>query len=239
MIEINLVPDVKLEYIRTRMMRDYVVSVSIIVGISVVSLAIILGVVLGTQLITERVQDGTIKTENDKLMKVADLDKTVTIQQQLETIDKQQSSKRIKSRLFDSIMMINPPAPNDIRISVLKLDPEEQKVTIEGSAANGYIALETFKKTITNTFVQVGADSDSATMSQLAEDIIPGSTGFGENAEGQRVLRFSFSFIYPEELFVWSSDPVTIVTPTGRLDVTDSRLGVPESLFESVSGEGE
>ena len=230
MIEINLVPDVKQEFIRARIMRNFVISVSVIVGIIVVGLAIVLGVILGGQLVTENLQDGGIKSENNKLLAIEDLNKTVTIQQQLETIDTQQSSKLVTSRLFDAVLAINPPAPNQIRLTGLKLDPLEKRITIEGSAVNGFLALETFKKTLINTTVQVGADGE---LTPLAQDVVTGETGFGENAEGQRVLRFSFSFAYPDALFLVSKDPVLVVTPTGRIDVTDSRLGIPESLFDS------
>ncbi len=230
MIEINLVPDVKQEFIRAKMMRNFVISISVIVGVVVIGLAVVLGVVLGGQLVTESWQDGQIKKENDTLMAVEDLNKTVTIQKQLKTIDTQQNNKLVTSRLFDAVLAINPPAPNQIRLTALKLDPAGKRITIEGSAVNGFLALETFKKTLINTTVQVGTEGE---LTPLAQDIITGETGFGENAEGQRVLRFSFSFAYPDALFQISNDPVLVVTPTGRIDVTDSRLGIPDSLFDS------
>ncbi len=234
MIEINLVPDVKQEYIRSKMLRNFVISISIVVGIGVVGLAVVLGLILGGQLVAESIQDNGIKSESAKLMEVPDLDKTVTIQQQLEKIDQQQNSKLITSRLFDAVLAINPAAPNQIRISALKLDPIEKKITIEGSAANGYQALETFKKTLTNTYVQVGSDGDKT---PLAQDITTGETGFGENSDGERVLRFSFSFSYPEDLFKVSESPINVITPAGKIDVTDSKLGVPESLFSKTTEE--
>lgn len=241
MIEINLIPDVKREYLRTRTMRNAVVSISVLVGVGVVGLAVVLGMVLGGQLVTEALQDRGIKDESARLAAVEDLDKVVTIQRQLEVIDGQHAAKQINSRLFDVINAINPPAPNNVTIAILRLNPEENSVLVEGSAANGYAALEVFKKTISATKLQVN-QGDERVEIDLANDIISGETSFGENAEGQRVLRFSFSFVYPDELFAVSDSPVAIVTPEGVIDVTDSKLGVPESLFsrqaEDIDGEG-
>jgi len=57
MIEINLVPDVKQEYIRARLLRNFVISISVVVGVSVVGLAIALGIILGGQVVAEKLQD--------------------------------------------------------------------------------------------------------------------------------------------------------------------------------------
>lgn len=231
MIEINLIPDVKREYLRAKAMRNAVVSMSVLVGIGVVGLALILGLVFGGQLVAEGLQERTIKDEETKLRAIEDLDKVVVIQQQLGLIDAQHQSKNINSRLFDLMTAINPPEPNNVAISVLRLDAEEKTILVEGSAVNGYVALEVLKKTITNTYIQRQEDGEDVRI-PLAENIVTGETSFGENAEGRLVLRFRFTFTYPDELFTASNERVSLVTPEGRIDVTDSKLGVPESLFK-------
>ena len=230
MIEINLIPDVKREYLKTKLARNAVVTISVFVGVAMAGLAVILGTVVGSQLIAQSIQDRTIKEDSAKLMNIQDIDKMVTIQQQLETIGGQFDSRHISSRLFDVLSAINPESPNNVTISTLKLNPEEKTVSIEGSAVNGYMALEVFKKTIVNTKVQL-KEADKDVNIPLAQDIKTGDTSFGESAEGQRVLRFAFTFTYPNELFSVSESTVTIVTPQGKIDVTDSKLGVPDSLF--------
>jgi len=230
MIEINLIPDVKREYLRARAQRNYIIFMSTIVGAAAVAAAVVLGLVFSGQLVAEAVQNRSIEDQNKKLSAIEDLSKTVTIQQQLEKIDSQHLNKTIDSRLFTLLTAVNPPAPNDVKISTLKLDPETKTIVMDGSALNGYAALEVLKKTIMNTTIQTLPDDQDAKV-PLAERIMAGDTGFGENADGQRVLRFSFSFNYPSELFQNSKDPVSIVTPSGSTDVTDSRLGVPSSLF--------
>jgi len=232
MIEINLIPDVKREHLRTRMVRNLVISVSIIVGIGVIAVVAVLGLVFGGQIAAEALQDREIKEKGEQLTSIEDLNETVTIQQQLGKIDEQHQNKKINSRMFDVLSAINPPAPNDIKISTFKLDPIEKTIFIEGSATNGYAALEVFKKTIISTKIQIKGE-DSEEPIQLAQDIVDGEASFGENADGQKVLRFSFSFTYPDELFAVLDSSVSVITPSGKVDVTDSKVGVPDSLFSA------
>lgn len=230
MTEINLLPEVKRDYLKVKRTRNAVVSLSITVCIVVTGLAVVLGLAVSAQLLTSRLQNNTIETESKRLASIDDVNEIVTIQHQLRAIDDQQNARTIDSRLFDVMSAINPPAPNNVRISTIKMDPAEKTIFIEGSVDNGYIALEIFKKTIANTAVHTRHD-DVDSKVQLATDMQSGTTSFGEDAEGRKVLRFLFTFTYPEELFIRSHYPVSIVTPQGRMDVTDSRLGVPQSLF--------
>ena len=235
MIEINLLPNVKRELLKTRAMRNRVISISFLVGGASIVAVVVLALVLGSQIAGEAVQNGVIKDRNDKLMAVEDLNKVVTIQNQLTKINEQHSGKKINSRIFDVVTAVNPVAPNNVSFSDIKVNPESKTITLEGSAVNGYSALETLKKTILNTKVQT-TDGDKSSEVSLTKEIKDGDTSFGENSEGKKVLQFSFSFEYAEELLAPANNgTVSVLTPTGKVDVTDSRQGIPDSLFKSNS----
>ena len=235
MIEINLLPNVKRELLKTRAMRNRVISISFLVGGASIAAVVVLTLILGSQIAAEAVQNGVIKDRSDKLMAVEDLNKVVTIQHQLTKINEQHSGKKINSRIFDVVTAVNPVAPNNVSFSDIKVNPESKTITLEGSAVNGYSALETLKKTILNTKVQT-TDGDKSSEVSLTKEIKDGDTSFGENSEGKKVLQFSFSFEYAEELLAPASNgTVSVLTPTGKVDVTDSRQGIPDSLFKSNS----
>ena len=235
MIEINLLPNVKRELLKTRAMRNRVISISFLVGGASIAAVVVLALILGSQIAAEAVQNGIIKDRNDKLMAVEDLNKVVTIQHQLTKINEQHSGKKINSRVFDVVTAVNPVAPNNVSFSDIKVNPESKTITLEGSAVNGYSALETLKKTILNTKVQT-TDGDKSSEVSLTKEIKDGDTSFGENSEGKKVLQFSFSFEYAEELLAPANNgTVSVLTPTGKVDVTDSRQGIPDSLFKSNS----
>lgn len=235
MIEINLLPNVKRELLKTRAMRNRVISISFLMGGASIAAVVVLALILGSQIAAEAIQSGVIKDRNDKLMAVEDLNKVVTIQNQLTKINEQHSGKKINSRIFDVVTAVNPVAPNNVSFSDIKVNPESKTITLEGSAVNGYSALETLKKTILNTKVQT-TDGDKSSEVSLTKEIKDGDTSFGENSEGKKVLQFSFSFEYAEELLAPANNgTVSVLTPTGRVDVTDSRQGIPDSLFKSNS----
>ena len=235
MIEINLLPNVKRELLKTRAMRNRVISISFLVGGASIATVVVLALILGSQFAAEAVQGGVIKDRNDKLMAVEDLNKVVTFQHQLTKINEQHSGKKINSRVFDVVTAVNPVAPNNVSFSDIKVNPESKTITLEGSAVNGYSALETLKKTILNTKVQT-TDGDKSSEVSLTKEIKDGDTSFGENSEGKKVLQFSFSFEYAEELLAPANNgTVSVLTPTGKVDVTDSRQGIPDSLFKSNS----
>lgn len=235
MIEINLLPNVKRELLKTRAMRNRVISISFLVGGASIAAVVVLALILGSQIAAEAVQSGVIKDRNDKLIAVEDLNKVVTIQHQLTKINEQHSGKKINSRIFDVVTAVNPVAPNNVSFSDIKVNPESKTITLEGSAVNGYSALETLKKTILNTKVQT-TDGDKSSEVSLTKEIKDGDTSFGENSEGKKVLQFSFSFEYAEELLEPANNgTVSVLTPTGKADVTDSRQGIPDSLFKSNS----
>lgn len=235
MIEINLLPNVKRELLKTRAMRNRVISISFLVGGASIAAVVVLALIFGSQIAAEAVQNGVIKDRNDKLMAVEDLNKVVTIQHQLTKINEQHSGKKLNSRIFDVVTAVNPVAPNNVSFSDIKVNPGSKTITLEGSAVNGYSALETLKKTILNTKIQT-TDGDKSSEVSLTKEIKDGDTSFGENSEGKKVLQFSFSFEYAEELLAPANNgTVSVLTPTGKVDVTDSRQGIPDSLFKSNS----
>lgn len=231
MIEINLVPDIKQELIRAQRIRATVIMFSIIIGIvSVAVVSLLASYVFIAQNIRSNIADDSIKSENSKLMGVEDVSKTVTIQNQLSKITELNSSKMISSRIFNMLVAIIPPSPNDIKISNLTIDSGTGKVTMEAQASNGYTALEVFKKTIERTRIEYTEVDDVELSSDIATNISIKDVSYGSDSSGAKVLRFSLEFNYSKEFFSPATKNISIVIVDGG-NVTDSYLGFPKSIF--------
>lgn len=230
MIEVNLIPDVKQEFIRAQRMRNTVISFSTLVSIITVGAVVFFVILLGAQGIRETIADSGIKNEYAKFKDIENLSNVVTIQNQLAQVSAINDSKGINSRVFDVLSAINPVAPNDVRITTISIDPSTSTLSIEGIATNSFTATDVLKKTILNTKVVYTDQSGSETI-PLTESLTLSDTSYGEDSTGAKVLRFKMGIVYPKQLFSNTVTDVRIVSPTGSIDVTDSRTRVPDSLF--------
>lgn len=231
MIEINLVPDVKQEFLRSQRLRAKVISGSIIVSLAAGGLIVFLVALLGAAGALNLAADTAIKDEYKKLTENnKDIDEIVTIQGQLASISQLNDSKRVTSRVLDVLAAINPQGENAIKLTKAIADPGQKTISIEGTADAGFNAADAYKKTILNTSVSYSKDGEQFKV-PLTSEVVPGETSFGEDMNGQKVLRFKISFNYPEEMLSNTALNVRIITPTGEVDVTDSRVRIPESLF--------
>lgn len=239
MIEINLIPDVKLEYLKAQRQKRNVISLSIIVAMVAGALVVLLGFyVFVVQTVTMSLADGSIDSETKKLQQVDDLAKTLTIQQQMSAISSLHNDKLMSSRLFEVLKTIVPRGENEVSVSSLSLNTEDSTITIEGEAENGYEALDVFKKTIAKTRFEYLEDGQKQGPIAISTgSIIDGERRYGQSTNGDRVLRFSLSFTYPVELFAHSSTSGKVIAPN-RQNATDSAAGVPKSLFTNGESDG-
>lgn len=171
MIEINLIPDVKQELIRAERVRSIVISGSIVVGLASVAVVGLLAFwVFGVQTVRGALADDGIKKGSEQLSSVEDLSKVLTIQNQLSKISELNNQKKIDSRVFEVLLAVIPPAPNNIQVSNLLIDATNSKISIEGQTP-GYDSLETFKKTIDGAVIIYKLDDESQE-TKLAADIL-------------------------------------------------------------------
>lgn len=232
MIEVNLIPDVKREYLHAQRVRNTVISVSMLVAAAAAGTVIVLGLALGSLQFASGQADNSIKSKYKELSDKPDINDLLTIQNQLTQIDMISSNRGVNSRIFDTLSAVNPQAPNNVTMSTVRYNASEKTITIEGSTAGGFNAVDALKKTILNTKLKYTKDSESAE-TLLSSSVRITNTAYAEDSGGEKKLTFTLTFSYPEELLSNSVKSLVIVSPTGSVDVTDSKKHVPDSLFEA------
>lgn len=236
MIQINLIPDVKREYLRARSIRNATISISILVGASAVGLVAVLAVILGGQNLREADMDSRIQEEHAKLTEVAPLNEALTLQNQLAQVSVLNDNKNTTSRMFQVLQAINPSGENSVRFTMVRVNTAESQILLEGIAQNGYPAAEALKKTIMNTTLSY-REGEEVVEQPLANTITDGEASYGEDSSGNRVLRFAIIIDYTDALFSNIITSAKIDGPSGSINVTDSKIGVPSSLFSEPASD--
>ena len=231
MIEVNLIPDVKLELLKARRQHKMVISASILVAIVSIGIVVIMSIyTFGAQTLADSIAQSRIDDKSEELKGVKDLSQTLTLQSQLGKLTEVQADKNISSRLFDILSVVVPSGDNAVKITRLNLKSEENTIELEAEAANGYEAMEVFKKTLAETTFHYNEDGKAAEPENIALSISEGERIYGEDSEGNKVLRFTLSFTYSEKLFDSTITDGKVVAPNQQR-ATDSTQGIPESIF--------
>ena len=131
MIQLNLLPDVKLEYIKAQKQSRLLISISILVVIASVGLLIMLFSVnlLQKKHISDLTTD--IRRDTAKLKSEKDAEKILTVQNQLNRLTELHSSKPSAMNLMGNLDKIT---PANVTISNLDINFTEKKVTITGNS---------------------------------------------------------------------------------------------------------
>lgn len=154
--EINLVPDIKNEMIKTLKLRNFIFFLCIVIASASVGVTAIFGTIMGGQQIAIDNKKGTIETLSDKLNSYSDLNDFLTIKDQLGNVDTLTSNKQVLSRTFNILSAFLPTGADTITISELSVDLEDESPTFSFDAqANAgtepyidYAVLEAFRKSM-------------------------------------------------------------------------------------------
>lgn len=168
MISLNLLPDVKKDLLRVRRERNLVVSISVVVVGASIGVLLLLSGTLGVLIGAKALMENSIKNDEQTIkqaQKKKQLDKYITVQNQLKQIGKLKSDQQVYSRLMDYLTQLNPAAPNNVQISSAKIEAPAGSsgdtsssssssasadgitMTIEGKTTN-FSALDVYKNTL-------------------------------------------------------------------------------------------
>lgn len=133
MIQFNLLPDVKLEFIKATYRKRLIIAVSSIFGgVTLLTFAMLFLYVKVNQPKYMGDLDKDINKNVSSLQAKQDLNKILTVQNQLNSLPGLHDQKVIGSRFVDYLVQLT---PAEATISDVDINFEEKKMTIEGNAA--------------------------------------------------------------------------------------------------------
>ena len=154
--EINLVPDVKGEMIKTLKLRNLIFFLCLVVAIASVGITAFFGLIAAGQQVAISSKEDTIKSLSEKINSYTDLKDFLTIRDQLGKIQSLTSQKQVLSRTFNILSALIPTGADTITISELNVNLSEKQPTFSFDAqANAgkepfidYNVLDAFKKSM-------------------------------------------------------------------------------------------
>lgn len=195
MIQFNLLPDVKQEYIRSQAMKRLMVSVSFVasaVALGVLILAFSTVYIAQKKIISDL--NGGIASSSKSLKDEPNISDILTVQSQLNSLDALNKQKPVASRLFGYLSQV---APTQTTISDLRVDYTANTMTLSGNAPS-LDAVNTFIDSLkfTNYTVKDNTGAQSAFSSVVL-------ASFSRSASS---ATYSISFSFDPAIFDSASD---------------------------------
>ena len=220
MIQINLLPDVKIEYLKSRKMRGLVMSIGILVIVaSITVVAFTAAYAYGVQKKQLADLDKSIKQNVASLNKIQDLNKILTVQNQLTSLDAIHSRKPAMTRLFTFLPQIT---PQNIQISALSVDYANNTMQIKGSGSS----VEAVNKYVdTIKFTTFTTNNDPATSKKAFSSVVLSKISISTSR-----VDYTIDFNFDPQIFDITLQSVELTVP--KITSTRSDLTVPNSLFK-------
>lgn len=221
-VQLNLLPDVKTNYIKTQKAKRTVVLASVIVsGVAIGIVLLLAAVVYGGQAVQLNNLKKDIATKSDQLKNVENLDKILTIQNQLNALPALHSSKPVMSRLFVFLPQVT---PSDVQIADFSLDFQTSSMSLTGTAKD-LVAVNRFVDTL--KFTKYTTDQSTDEKVAFTEVVLTGFTRSDKDA------KYSISLKFDPALFSSEYKTVTLVVPK----ITSTRADVNSPLFKALPKE--
>ena len=167
-IQFNLLPDVKLRYIKTQRNRNVVIWGAILVSGAALAIFLIMAItVYGVQ--KKQLSDANkdVTNASNDLKAITGLNKVLTVQNQLQSLVSLHQGKHVTSRIFTYLPQVT---PTKVSFSSLALDFSASTMTISGTA-DSHHTINTFIDTLKFTTYKVGSqDTDHAAFPTVVEN---------------------------------------------------------------------
>ncbi len=224
MIQLNLLPDIKMEYIKARNLKRLVTTVAAAVA------AISLGVLIILFVAVNVLQKGhlsdlnkDIASSSKKLASTQDLNKILTIQNQLKSLPGLHDAKPVTTRLFVYLTQLT---PGSASISKLDIDFVANTININGSA-DSLGTINKFVDTLKFTTYTAADKSVPDGTTAFTEVVL---TNFGKTEKNSS---YQINLKYMPAIFDSAKD-IKLVVP--NLITSRSETEKPSALFQAPAG---
>jgi Tfp pilus assembly protein PilN len=229
MIQLNLLPDVKMSYVKANRLRRLVISVSFIATAVCIFILFLFFAYNLTQKkridsLTNQITSSTNQLEGKK-----DIDQVLTVQKQLSSLNTIDSTRTDAGILFNTYL--NELLPADASVSNIVVTYSENGITLQGSA-DSLATVDTFVDTLKFTTYTTKTQKQPL---KAFSNVVLTSFGLNTQAAGATVVpnqeaSYGLTFDYDPNIFSGTKSPKLKIP---SLVTTRSELAQPTDLFVS------
>jgi len=224
MIQLNLLPDVKKEFLRTQRARRRTIALAILATIVAAGITVIFAFyVYGVQSVILYTQTEDIKKKSTELSGIKDIDKYLAIQNQLANLSELHDNKVNMSRLLGFLPSLNPAPPKNVKLTNVDVSTVDKTITFKGTIGD-YAALTTFQDTLKNAEFSYKSDGNDVKNKLFSNINIDAATL--EDA----AVSFSLIATYDDAAFLQKNIGVVVSVPS--IETTQSVVGTPQPVFD-------
>lgn len=220
MIQVNLIPDLKAEYLKAQRNKRLVMGIAFIVSASFIGLVVFMFLYVNAwQAAHTNGLNGDIEELSGEYASIVDLDKVITVQKQLNVLPKLHEEKPQVSRFIDYLSIITPEGPE---YSAIELDFDDSTIELIGTADDpGQV--NQLANTIKNAvFTTPDIEGELSAFSNVLLDTL--------NNRNDKT-NFTIVFSFDPEIF---SNQVSVQLTVPKIDSTNSELSRPRTqLFDT------
>ncbi|HET8991439.1 MAG TPA: hypothetical protein VFN31_00180 [Candidatus Saccharimonadales bacterium] len=226
MIQLNLLPDVKLAYIKAQKVRSLATGISVIVSGAAILILVLLLLFGFAQKHSINNLKNDITAETNKLKSKPNIDKILTVQNQLGSLTKLYAGRPAASRLFDTYL--NEVTPDTISINQMQVSYTQNTIYMTGSADS----LTTINQYIDTLKLTTYTTSNSSESLPAFSNVVLSSFGLNSNAPNpNQAANFTINLNFAPSIF----DITTKVNMTvPNITLTHAELSDTGSLFVSA-----
>ncbi len=226
MIQLNLLPDVKLEYIKAQRMRSLVTGISFVVTAAAI-LILVLTLLFG---FAQKQRISSLKTtiaeEANQLKNKPGINDILTVQNQLSSLNTLYSQRPAVDRLFTTYL--NEITPETASLNQMQVDFATDSVTLNGSA-DSIVTINKYVDTLKLTNYSL---NNSSNTTPAFKNIVLASFGVNSSAQNpNQAASFNITLNYDPNIFNVAEN-VKLVVP--NLVVTHYQQSDSASLFTNA-----
>jgi Tfp pilus assembly protein PilN len=222
MIQFNLLPDIKLQYIKTHRLMRLVMAISALVTVIAVCVFVLLFLYVDiAQKVHLRNLKSQVSSSSIQLTSSTNLSKILTIQNQLTALPQLEAQTPAASRMFPYLTELT---PTNASITNMQVNFTLNTFSISGTADS----LDTVNKFVDALKFTTYSVKGSTATPKAFSTVVLSAFGYGTSLTNNQPATFTITFDFDPTIFSNSKD-VTLTVP--QITTTRSVIAQPSDLF--------